>query len=199
MTLSGARQIIMIPERALGDVCGAKDLKGAREIMTSMDKDSLRKLTEANVPVFGGQLGKAGGSRAFCSFYVIESSCSVCVLADAVITIRSHMQGNTTKSLPACLNLGQGAAVYMPPGWMFAERVVGSSAWIGIRAGTMNASMKLLSDMKWLRNNWCSSDEVLSLGIESLDSVIAARVGQPAQETQEEKKKEGGGRGDATS
>ena len=49
----------------------------------------------------------------------------------------------------------------------------------------------------WLRNNWCSSDEVLSLAIESLDSVIAARVGQPAQETQEEKK-EGGGRGDAT-
>ena len=78
----------------------------------------------------------------------------------------------------SCFSDPQGTALYMPAGWIFAERVVGPTSWIGIKAGAISVSLKTLSDMNWLKRSWCKDDEVCKLAHATMCASWEAMTGQ---------------------
>ncbi|CAE7600813.1 unnamed protein product, partial [Symbiodinium pilosum] len=82
LTMSGSREVIAVPLRAMAEHLGATDLKSARDLLTALDEPKLAKLISNGVKVYATKTSK-------------------------------------------------GDALYIPSAYIFAERVVGASPWMG--------------------------------------------------------------------
>ena len=56
---------------------------------------------------------------------------------------------------------GQGQALYIPPGWIFVERITSDMHWVGLRAGCCITSLQISSDLTWLSQSWAKDDPVV--------------------------------------
>eukprot|EP00439_Symbiodinium_sp_Y106_P085503 s444_g28.t1 len=79
----------------------------------------------------------------------------------------------------------KGDALYMPPAWIFAERIVGSGHWVGVCAAVLCAPLAAQEDLKWLSRDWCREDETLNLMIKN-----APKPGSPENRDEAQKKRE---------
>lgn len=100
----------------------------------------------------------------------------------------------------------QGCGLYIPSGWIYAERIVGSTCWLGIRVGILAPSLAEKATLEWLVRSWSQEDPIVKALLLSMQKALAVEapagpVIQPekgdnekpeekADESKEEKKEE---------
>ncbi|CAE7778334.1 unnamed protein product [Symbiodinium sp. CCMP2592] len=65
-----------------------------------------------------------------------------------------------------------GDALYVPAGWIFAERILGSAPWVGVRAGVLCDTLGAKQDLEWLAKTWCRDDELMKVMLNCLTNKL---------------------------
>ena len=93
---------------------------------------------------------------------------------------------DSVRSLHVTLPVCQGHGLYIPPAWLFAQRIVGSDCWVGFKVGLPPLTLKHSQDLKILGNSWAQGDAILQKMLEHSEKALV----QPGDQEEEKVKPE---------